>query len=257
MALKVTLRQTKNGMSLQGEINDTPLSVLLLIHLCGYKSRAVSNNHKRARGALCIGGVVTPILIACGVPIISAGLEPRAMDIEPLRHCEFLEFAMVDDFQRFRFEHSTDRRASILLPSPEVTRIIEGDNIDFRPEVGRLYYENAPPLDDDDLREEVASDGMDEDRGVEFDTSMYHFGEYVPPARQSKSLTEAHKNNSKLQKWCKKQDKLLAKCFKAIKLLTDKLSCSSCTTAIPQKQPPLEMPSRRFDEPAHRPELSE
>jgi len=33
MALKGTLRQTKNGMSLQGEINDTPLSILLLIHL--------------------------------------------------------------------------------------------------------------------------------------------------------------------------------------------------------------------------------
>ena len=33
MALKGTLRQTKNGMSLQGEINDTPLSVLLLIHI--------------------------------------------------------------------------------------------------------------------------------------------------------------------------------------------------------------------------------
>jgi len=33
MALKGTLRQTKNKMSLQGEINDTPLSVLLLIHI--------------------------------------------------------------------------------------------------------------------------------------------------------------------------------------------------------------------------------
>ncbi|KAG7528612.1 Ribonuclease H-like superfamily [Arabidopsis suecica] len=254
MALKGTLRQTKNGMSLQGEINDTPFSVLLLVHLCGYKSWAVSNNRKRARGALCIGGVVTSILIACRVPIISAGLEPRAMDIEHLRHCEFLEFAMVDDFHRFRFEHSTYRRANILLPSPEVTRIIEGDNIDFRPEVGRLNYENAPPLDEDDLLEEAASDGMDEDRAVEFDTSMYHFGEHVPPARQSKSLTEAHKNNSKLQKWCKKQDKLIAKCFK---LLTDKLSCSSSTTAIPKVQPPLEMPSRGFNAPAHRPELSE
>jgi len=138
MALKGTLGQTKNDMSLQGEINDTPISVLLLINLCGYKSWAVSNNHKRARGALCIDGVLTSILIACGVPITSDGLEPRAMDIEHLRHCEFLEFAMVGDLHRFRFEHSTDKRASILLPSPMVTRIIEGDNIDFRPEIGSL-----------------------------------------------------------------------------------------------------------------------
>ena len=104
-------------------------------------------------------------------------------------------------------------------------------------------------MDEDDLLEEAALDGMDEDRAVEFDTSMYHFGEHVPPTRESKSLSEAHKNNSKLQKWCKKQDKLLAKCFKTIKFLTDKLSCSSSTTAIPQGQPPMEMPSRRFDEP--------
>ena len=197
---------------------------------------------------------MTPILIACGVTITSDGLEPWAMDIEHLRHCEFLEFVMVGDLHRFRFEHSTDKRANILLPSPEVTRIIEGDNIDFRPEIGRLYYENAPPLDEDDLLGEDAEDGMDEDRAVEFDTSMYHFGEHVPPARESKSLSEAHRNNSKLQKLCKKQDKLLAKCFKTIKFLTDKLSCSSSATTIPQGQPPLEMPSRRFDEPEHRPE---
>ena len=133
------------------------------------------------------------ILIACGVPITSDGLEPWAMDIEHLRHCEFLEFAMVGDMYRFRFEHSTDKRTSILLPSPEVTRIIEGDNIDFRPELG-----NAPPLDEDDLIEEAAEDGMDEDREVEFDTCMYHFSEHVPPARESKSLSEAHRNKNKL-----------------------------------------------------------
>jgi len=62
---------------------------------------------------------------------------------------------------------------------------------------------------------------MDEDRAVEFDTSMYHFDEHVPPARESKSLSEAHRNNNKLQKCCKKQDKRLAKCFKTIKFLID------------------------------------
>jgi len=39
---------------------------------------------------------------------------------------------------------------------------------------------------------------MDEAREVEYDTSMYHFSEHVPPARGSKSLSEAHMNNSKL-----------------------------------------------------------
>jgi len=111
---------------------------------------------------------------------------------------------MVGGIHRFRFEHSTDKRASILLPSPKVIRIIEGDNIDFRPEIGSHYYENAPPLDEDDLIEEASEDGMDEGRAVELDTSMYHFDEHVPPTRESKSFSEAHRNNSKLEKWCKK-----------------------------------------------------
>ena len=72
-------------------------------------------------------------------------------------------------------------------------------------------------------------------------------------------MSEAHRNNSKLQRWCKKQDRLLIKCFKAIKFLTDKLSCSSSTTAIPQGEPPQDMPSKRYDAPEptrHWPELS-
>jgi len=89
---------------------------------------------------------------------------------------------------------------------------------------------------------------------------MSHFSEHVPPARESKSLSEAHRNNNKLQKWCKKHDKLLAKCLKAIKFLKDKLSCSSTTTAIPHGQLPQDMPSRRYDAPEtsrRRPEPTE
>jgi len=78
---------------------------------------------------------------------------------------------------------------------------------------------------------------------------MYHFSEHILPARESKSLSEAHRNNIKLQKWCKKQDKFLAKCLRAIKFLKDKISCSTSTTAIPQGQLPQDMPSRRYDAP--------
>ncbi|KAG7640699.1 hypothetical protein ISN44_As02g006310 [Arabidopsis suecica] len=73
--------------------------------------------------------------------------------------------------------------------------------------------------------------------------------EHIPPARESRSLSEAHRNNSKLQKWCMKQDKLLAKCLRAIKFMKNKLGCSSSTTAIPQGHLPQDMPSRRYDAP--------
>ena len=61
---------------------------------------------------------MTPILIACGVPITFDGLEPWAINIEHLHHYKILEFAMVGDMHRFKFEHSTDKKANILLPSP-------------------------------------------------------------------------------------------------------------------------------------------
>ena len=93
------------------------------------------------------------------------------------------------------------------------------------------------------------ADETDEIDEAEFDTSMYHFREHIPPTRESKSLSEAHRNNSKLQKWCKKQDKLLAKCLRAIKLQKAKLSCSSSTTDIPKGQLPQDMPSRRYAAP--------
>ncbi|KAG7572278.1 hypothetical protein ISN44_As09g006470 [Arabidopsis suecica] len=263
MALKGTLQRTKNNRTLQGDTNDTPLVILLLLHLCGYKKWAVTNNNKRARDSLCIGGVVTPILIACGVPIVSKGHEAKAMDIEHLHHIEFLEYAMVGDKYRYRFEHPTNKKANILLPCPELTRIIEGDNIDFEPSVDDLYVEMAQPMHEDVPAEEKAADDeideMEEDWEEPYDTSMYHFSEHVAPARESKSLS-AHRNQSLLQKWCKKQDKFITKCLRGMKSLKAMVSCSSSSTAVPHGQPPQDMPSQRYDEPEpsqYRPEPSE
>ncbi|KAG7567795.1 hypothetical protein ISN45_Aa04g006340 [Arabidopsis thaliana x Arabidopsis arenosa] len=253
MALKGTLQRTKNNRTLQGDTNDTPLVALLLLHLCGYKKWAVTNNNKRARGSLCIGGVVTPILIACGVPIVSKGHEAKAMDIEHLHHIEFLEYAMVGDKYRYRFEHPTNKKANILLPCPELTRIIEGDNIDFEPSLDDLYVEMAQPMHEDVPAEEEAADDeideMEEDWEEPYDTSMYHFSEHVAPARESKSLSEAHRNQSLLQKWCKKQDKFITKYLRGMKSLKAIVSCSSSSTAVPQGHPPQDMPSQRYDEP--------
>ncbi|KAG7567796.1 hypothetical protein ISN45_Aa04g006350 [Arabidopsis thaliana x Arabidopsis arenosa] len=263
MALKGTLQRTKNNRTLQGDTNDTPLVILLLLHLCGYKKWAVTNNNKRARDSLCIGGVVTPILIACGVPIVSKGHEAKAMDIEHLHHIEFLQYAMVGDKYRYRFEHPTNKKANILLPCPELTRIIEGDNIDFEPSVDDLYVEMAQPMHEDIPAEEKAADveidEMEEDWEEPYDTSMYHFSEHVAPARESKSLS-AHRNQSLLQKWCKKQDKFITKCLRGMKSLKAMVSCSSSSTAVPHGQPPQDMPSQRYDEPEpsqYRPEPSE
>jgi len=251
-ALTGILRRTKGKNVLSGDLNNAPPVMPLLIHLCGYRKWALTNGKKKVRGALCVGGVVTPILEACGVPLKEPGLAPRMMDLDHLRRCEFLEFDMAGDFHRYRFEHSSIRIANILLPCIDATRILEGRNIDFKPALEDLYFEGSPPTEEFSHTEGATTEDVDETDDIdeaEFDTSMYHFSEHIPPARESKSLSEAHRNNSKLQKWCKKHDKLLAKCLRAIKFLKDKLSCSSSTTAIPQGHLPQDMPSRRYDAP--------
>ena len=235
-ALTGILRRTKGKNVLRGDLNNAPPVMPLLIHLCGYRKWALTNGKKKVRGALCVGGVVTPILEACGVPLKEPGLAPRMMDLDHLRRCEFLEFDMAGDFHRYRFEHSSIKIANILLTCIDATRILEGRNIDFKPALEDLYFEDSPPTEEISHTEGATTEDVDETDDIdeaEFDTTMYHFSEHIPPARESKSLSEAHRNNSKLQKWCKKHDKLLAKCLRAIMFLKDKISCSSSTTAIP------------------------
>ncbi|KAG7568017.1 Integrase catalytic core [Arabidopsis thaliana x Arabidopsis arenosa] len=180
-ALTGILRQTKNGTILKGDLNNAPPVILLLVHLCGYKQWAVNKNKKRVRGALCVGGVVTPILIAFGVPITSTGKDARAIGFEHLRRIEFLEHGMVGEFYRYRFEHPLSKTANILLPCPEATSILGGENIDFEPAFEDLYIEFTQPMEEDAPAPDPAEDeidDMDVDRDEEYDTSMYHFGEH-------------------------------------------------------------------------------
>ncbi|CAE6012891.1 unnamed protein product [Arabidopsis arenosa] len=135
------------------------------------------------------------------------GKDARAIGFEHLRRIEFLEHGMVGEFYHYRFEHPLSKTANILLPCPEATSILAGENIDFEPAFEDLYIEFTQPMEEDAPAPDPAEDeidDMDVDRDEEYDTSMYHFGEHVPPSRESKSLSEAHRHNSQLQKWCKK-----------------------------------------------------
>ena len=147
-ALTGILRRTKGKNVLRGDLNNAPPVMPLLIHLCGYRKWALTNGKKKVRGALCVGGVMTPILEACEVPLKELGLAPRMMDLDHLRRCEFLEFDMAGDFHRYRFEHSSIKIANILLPCINATRILEGRNIDFKPALEELYFEGSPPTEE-------------------------------------------------------------------------------------------------------------
>ncbi|CAL9233814.1 unnamed protein product [Arabidopsis halleri] len=96
--------------------------------------------------------------------------------------------------------------------------------------------------------EENEADEEEEDLDIEeYNTRRFHFAEHMPPSRQSKSLTESHEKISKLQAWCKFQDKFIGKCFKMVTSIQKKLNSSSTSTTAPRVDPPEEIPSRRYD----------
>ena len=108
---------------------------------------------------------------------------------------------MVGDFHGYRFEHSSIKIANILLPYIDATRILEGRNINFKPALEDLYFEGSPPTEEISHTEGATTEDVDETDDIDeadFDTSMYHLSEHIPPTRERKSLSEAHRNNSKL-----------------------------------------------------------
>ena len=85
MALKEPLGVTKNSTVLIGDKSKSSSVFFLLGHLWSYKAWAVTNAIKSAKGTLCMGGLITPILLACGVPLESEEIPPKWINIRHMR----------------------------------------------------------------------------------------------------------------------------------------------------------------------------
>ncbi|KAG7530355.1 MULE transposase domain [Arabidopsis suecica] len=205
---------------------------------------ALANDKKKAKGALCIGGVVTPILLSCEVQLRPNPIQPRWMDITHFKLAHMIEHKVYDERYTFKFDHPSTGEATILLPFSEMKTITVRDHIVFSPPqeilhamIGGSAFRNV---------EEVEGQSDNEETNWEnYDTSRYHFEEHKPPSRESKSLVEAHRNLSLTQRWCKFQDKIIHKCVKAIENMEKALSCTTSTSAVTRDNPPEDMPSRR------------
>jgi len=184
---------TKDEKTMKEDTNNTPPSMYLLNHLCSYRGWALANDKKNAKGAFCIGGVFTPILLLCDNPLRSNPIQPRWMDIAHLKLDHVIEHKVYDMRYAFKFDHPSTGEATILLPFSEMTTITVRDNIDFSPPqeiihvvIGGSTSQNV---------EEVEGQSDNEETNWEnYDTSRYNFEEHKPPSRESKSLAEAHRN---------------------------------------------------------------
>ncbi|CAA7020869.1 unnamed protein product [Microthlaspi erraticum] len=163
------------------------------------------------RKALSVGGLITPILCAAGE---------------------------LDGRFQFKFTHPLVGPSKLLLPNPELTTVVRGENIDFRPPVYTLVGH------EDDLREEEPElDRAEVELSLELRISpgsadlgepeCYYFEEYEAP-RMNPSVVAAHKRIGLLQKFNKwqgkghgKMQKSMDKMVSKIKSLEKKVSGSS------------------------------
>ncbi|CAA7036927.1 unnamed protein product [Microthlaspi erraticum] len=110
----------------------------LLEQLQAYKVTAYNTRHQRGR-KLSVGGVITPILCAAGVQVDKRRSTPPGwMDIKFCKTNLLIEHKELDGRFQFKFTHPTAGLSKLLLPNPELTTVLGGTNIDFRPPVYTL-----------------------------------------------------------------------------------------------------------------------
>ncbi|CAA7047513.1 unnamed protein product [Microthlaspi erraticum] len=138
MGIKPILSRTSDGKRIRGDRANTGNLMPFLDHLTTYKTTAYNTRYQQGR-RLSVGGLITPILCAAGVnPTDKKATEPGWMDIKFCKTNLLIEHKELDGRFQFKFTHPLVGPSKFLLPNPELTTIVRGDNIDFRPPVYTL-----------------------------------------------------------------------------------------------------------------------
>ncbi|CAA7041841.1 unnamed protein product [Microthlaspi erraticum] len=193
---------------------------------------AYNTRHQRGR-KLSVGGLITPILCAAGANEIRA-TEPGWMDIKFCKTNLLIEHKELDGRFQFKFTHPLVGPSKFLLPNPELTTVVRGENIDFRPPVYTLVGHEDDcekrSLSDRAERSESRAEGRAEDR-AEYqvqgsadlgEPECYYFEEYEAP-RMNPSVVAAHKRIGLLQKFNKWQGKAIEKMQKSMDKMVSKI----------------------------------
>ncbi|CAA7061339.1 unnamed protein product [Microthlaspi erraticum] len=118
--------------------------------------------------------------------------------------------------------------SKLLLPNPELTTVLGGTNIDFRPPVYTLVGHEADLQEEEieldraeDRAEAQAEDGVQESADLG-EPECYYFEEYEAP-RMNPSVVAAHKRIGLLQKLTKWQGKAMDKMQKSMDKMVSKI----------------------------------
>ncbi|CAA7051101.1 unnamed protein product [Microthlaspi erraticum] len=150
------------------------------------------------------------------------------MDIKFCKTNLLIEHKELDGRFQFKFTHPLVGPSKFLLPNPELTTVVRGENIDFRPPVYTLVgqenvlREEEPELDRaEDRVESQAEDRVQESADLG-EPECYYFEEYEGP-RMNPSVVAAHKRIGLLQKFNKWQGKAIEKMQKSMEKMVSKI----------------------------------
>ncbi|KAG7529717.1 hypothetical protein ISN44_Un124g000010, partial [Arabidopsis suecica] len=126
--------------------------------------------------SLCAGGVITPILIAAGVPLHTPTVTANYIDIEHLKKKGFLDRSAPAKQLQFKFKHSKLGLSRLALPCKEYTTVRTGNNIDFDPPPSILVNVHVP------FHEEPSIGSESQEEGVEFNQAEAEQEEHTRPS---------------------------------------------------------------------------
>jgi len=131
LTLYFILGHTRKKLDMKGDRSDTSLLVVLIDHLMTFREYATNIHQSSYEGSLCAGGVITPILIAVGVPLNTPDVTANYIDMEHLKKKDFLDKSAPTDQLQFKFKHPKLGHSRLALPCKEYTTVRTGNNIDI------------------------------------------------------------------------------------------------------------------------------
>ncbi|CAA7041945.1 unnamed protein product [Microthlaspi erraticum] len=137
----------------------------------------------------------------------------------------------MDGRYQFKFTHPLAGPSKLLLPNPELTRVVGGENVDFKPPLYTLVgheddlREEEPELDRGEDRAEAQGEDRAQGNADLDEPECYYFEEYQAP-RMNPSVVAAHKRIGLLQKFNKSQGKAIEKMQKSMDKMVSKIKSS-------------------------------
>ncbi|CAA7044085.1 unnamed protein product [Microthlaspi erraticum] len=228
MGIKPIISRTRDGKKIRGDRAHAGNLMPLLEQLQAYKVTPYNTRHQGGR-KLSVGGVITPILCATGVHLDKRWSTPPGwMDIKFCKTNLLIEHKELDGRFQFKFTHPLAGLSKLLLPNPELTTVLGGTNIDFRPTVYTLVGHEADLQEEEteldraeDRAEAQAEDEVQESANLG-EPECYYFEEYEAP-RMNPSIVAAHKRIGLLQKLTKWQGKAMDKMQKSMDKMVSKI----------------------------------